>query len=56
MAEAQAEALIRAIMEANARADLATKADLRKLEIRLIKWMIALVAPVYALLIAALFT
>lgn len=42
--EAQAEALIRAITESNARADLVTKADLRDaisaLEIRLIKFMV----------------
>lgn len=56
MAEAQAEALIRAITEAQARAELATRSDLRELEMRLIKWGIALVAPVYALLIAILLT
>ncbi|MBA2411071.1 MAG: DUF1640 domain-containing protein [Gammaproteobacteria bacterium] len=72
--EAQAEALIRAITEANARADLATRGDLNEtrhaleadiadlraeikgLETRMVKWMIALVAPLYALLIVSLFT
>lgn len=58
--EAQAEALIRAIMEANARADVVTKADLRDaiatLRNDLIRWIVGLILPLYALLIVSLFT
>ncbi|MBA2490865.1 MAG: hypothetical protein H0V34_03880 [Gammaproteobacteria bacterium] len=54
------EALIRAITEANARADVVTKADLpdalATLRQNLIRWIVGLILPLYALLIVSLFT
>ncbi|MGI8738229.1 MAG: DUF1640 domain-containing protein [Gammaproteobacteria bacterium] len=53
------EALIRAITEANS-ADVVTKADLpdalATLRQNLIRWIVGLILPLYALLIVSLFT